>query len=401
MILPCFANTLWVSFYSFLNCKFDNAKIFLLVADIGVTSPPPTSDTKTQKAELEKPLILLSEKTISALQDIIPSLEAAATQRQPLLTIAEDSLAAVKAPGFGDDRNLSPMILLFLPVKLARTTNWISSLKSQPQIYLIRAAITDASTFESKKTKLQELLTKLSGGVALIKVRGHSKDKVGEKKDRFDNALDATRAVVEEGIVPGRGTALLEASKALDGLMLANFELGASMASRLSKSSIFNRLISTSTQPVPVPVLPQSITDSLNSSVDPFKLLANKLNSMAVYASFINSFTNNSSHSKSIEASYEFGKHLGLAFQIVDDISDYTTCDESSGKVANRSDLNEACVVDAPEDKAALPPANKGKRPFAPIMLRRLEKLDITTNKIPDELTQEERARFVRLDIDP
>ncbi|KNE98040.1 hypothetical protein PSTG_08715 [Puccinia striiformis f. sp. tritici PST-78] len=166
------------------------------------------------------------------------------------------------------------------------------------------------------------------------------------------------------------------------------------MASRLSKSSIFNRLISTSTQPVPVPVLPQSITDSLNSSVDPFKLLANKLNSMAVYASFINSFTNNSSHSKSIEASYEFGKHLGLAFQIVDDISDYTTCDESSGKVANRSDLNEACVVDAPEDKAALPPANKGKRPFAPIMLRRLEKLDITTNKIPDELTQEERARF-------
>ncbi|KNE98041.1 hypothetical protein PSTG_08716 [Puccinia striiformis f. sp. tritici PST-78] len=90
----------------------------------------------------------------------------------------------------------------------------------------IRAAITDASTFESKKTKLQELLTKLSGGVALIKVRGHSKDKVGEKKDRFDNALDATRAVVEEGIVPGRGTALLEASKALDGLMLANFELG-------------------------------------------------------------------------------------------------------------------------------------------------------------------------------
>ncbi|KAI7952454.1 hypothetical protein MJO29_004695 [Puccinia striiformis f. sp. tritici] len=194
--------------------------------DIGVTSPPPTSDTKTQKAELEKPLILLSEKTISALQDIIPSLEAAATQRQPLLTIAEDSLAAVKAPGFGDDRNLSPMILLFLPVKLARTTNWISSLKSQPQIYLIRAAITDASTFESKKTKLQELLTKLSGGVALIKVRGHSKDKVGEKKDRFDNALDATRAVVEEGIVPGRGTALLEASKALDGLMLANFELG-------------------------------------------------------------------------------------------------------------------------------------------------------------------------------
>ncbi|KAH9452906.1 hypothetical protein MJO28_008175 [Puccinia striiformis f. sp. tritici] len=88
------------------------------------------------------------------------------------------------------------------------------------------------------------------------------------------------------------------------------------MASRLSKSSIFNRLISTSTQPVPVPVLPQSITDSLNSSVDPFKLLANKL-----------------------KASYEFGKHLGLAFQIVDDISDYTTCDESSGKVANRSDL--------------------------------------------------------------
>ncbi|POV99687.1 hypothetical protein PSTT_13639 [Puccinia striiformis] len=170
MILPCFANT-----------------------HIGVTSPPPTSDTKTQKAELEKPLILLSEKTISALQDIIPSLEAAATQRQPLLTIAEDSLAAVKAPGFDSVSILKDDTILLDGEGQDQATGTINQIEWRCRPY---------------------------------QVRGHSKDKVGEKKDRFDNALDATRAVVEEGIVPGRGTALLEASKALDGLMLANFELG-------------------------------------------------------------------------------------------------------------------------------------------------------------------------------
>jgi chaperonin GroEL len=226
--------------------------------DRGFISPYFITDVKNQKIELEKPLILLSEKKISALQDILPSLELAAQSRRPLLIIAEDidgealaacilnklrgqlSVAAVKAPGFGDNRKsiLGDLGILTggtvfsdeLDIKLEKATPDLFgstgsvTITKDDTIFLngegskemiaarceqIRGVINDSTTSEYDRTKLQERLAKLGGGVAVIKVGGSSEVEVGEKKDRYDDALNATRAAVEEGIVPGGGTALL------------------------------------------------------------------------------------------------------------------------------------------------------------------------------------------------
>ncbi|KIM81641.1 hypothetical protein PILCRDRAFT_821407 [Piloderma croceum F 1598] len=232
--------------------------------DRGFISPYFVTDVKSQKVEFEKPLILLSEKKISLLQDILPSLEAAAQARRPLVIIAEDvdgealaacilnklrgqlQVVAVKAPGFGDNRKsvLGDLAILTggtvftdeLDIKLERATldllgstgsititkddtivlNGEGSKDSiQARCEQIRAIIADPTTSEYDKTKLQERLAKLSGGVAVIKVGGSSEVEVGEKKDRYDDALNATRAAVEEGILPGGGVALLKASLVL------------------------------------------------------------------------------------------------------------------------------------------------------------------------------------------
>lgn len=241
--------------------------------DRGYISPYFVTDVKTQKCEYEKPLILLSEKKISALQDILPSLETAAQQRRPLLIIAEDidgealaacilnklrgqlQVCAVKAPGFGDNRKsiLGDIAILSggtvftdeLDIKLEQATpdmlgsaDAITITKEdtimlngagqksliQDRCEQIRAMISDSQTSDYDKTKLQERLAKLSGGVAVIKVGGSSEVEVGEKKDRYDDALNATRAAVEEGIVPGGGVALLKSSLALKDLKGANFD---------------------------------------------------------------------------------------------------------------------------------------------------------------------------------
>jgi chaperonin GroEL len=229
--------------------------------DRGYISPYFVTDVKSQKVDFEKPLILLSEKKISLLQDILPSLEAAAQARRPLLIVAEDvdgealaacilnklrgqlQVAAVKAPGFGDNRKsvLGDLAILTggtvfsdeLDIKLERATPDLLgsagsvSITKEDTIVLngegakdaiaarceqIRSIITDATTSDWDKTKLQERLAKLSGGVAVIKVGGSSEVEVGEKKDRYEDALNATRAAVEEGIVPGGGVALLKVS---------------------------------------------------------------------------------------------------------------------------------------------------------------------------------------------
>jgi chaperonin GroEL len=226
--------------------------------DRGFISPYFITDVKGQKIDLEKPMILLSEKKISALQDVLPALEIAAQSRRPLLIVAEDidgealaacilnklrgqlSVAAVKAPGFGDNRKsiLGDLAILTggtvftdeLDIKLERATPELFgstgsvTITKEDTIFLngegskeniaarceqIRSVMQDPSTSEYDKTKLQERLAKLSGGVAVIKVGGSSEVEVGEKKDRYDDALNATRAAVEEGIVPGGGTALL------------------------------------------------------------------------------------------------------------------------------------------------------------------------------------------------
>lgn len=241
--------------------------------DRGFISPYFVTDVKAQKVEYEKPLILMSEKKISLLQDILPALEAASQQRRPLLIIAEDvdgealaacilnklrgqlQVCAVKAPGFGDNRKsiLGDLAILSggtvftdeIDIKLEKLTpDLLGStgavtitkddtilLNGEGQKTLInerceqiRAMMNDKATSDYDRTKLQERLAKLSGGVAVIKVGGSSEVEVGEKKDRYDDALNATRAAVEEGIVPGGGTALLKASRILADAQGKNFD---------------------------------------------------------------------------------------------------------------------------------------------------------------------------------
>lgn len=247
--------------------------------DRGFISPYFITDVKSQKVEFEKPLILLSETKISQLQDLLPALEIAATRRRPLLVIAEDvdgealaacilnklrgqvSVACVKAPGFGDNRKALLQDLAIttggsvfsqdIDLKLDKCSfedlgsAASATITKDDTIFLNGAGLKEAiqtradqlraligeTTSEYEKEKLQERLAKLSGGVAVIKVGGSSEVEVGEKKDRFVDALNATRAAVEEGIVPGGGTALLKASKILQGVKTENFdqELGVSI----------------------------------------------------------------------------------------------------------------------------------------------------------------------------
>lgn len=241
--------------------------------DRGYISPYFVTDPKSGKVEFENPLILLSEKKLSSIQDILPSLELSNKTRRPLLIIAEDvdgealaacilnklrgqvQVAAVKAPGFGDNRKsiLGDIAILSggtvfseeLDIKpenatmeLFGTAGSITITKEDTIILngegskdnivqrceQIRTQINDATTSEYEKEKLQERLAKLSGGVAVIKVGGSSEVEVGEKKDRFVDALNATRAAVEEGILPGGGTGLLKASRILDEVKTSNFD---------------------------------------------------------------------------------------------------------------------------------------------------------------------------------
>ncbi|AOA64646.1 Chaperonin required for ATP-dependent folding of precursor polypeptides [Komagataella phaffii CBS 7435] len=241
--------------------------------DRGYISPYFITDAKSGKVEFENPLILLSEKKISSLQDVLPSLELSSKSRRPLLIVAEDidgealaacilnklrgqvQVCAVKAPGFGDNRKniLGDVAILTggsvfteeldlkpenASIELLGTAGSITITKEdtvvlngegstdaiQQRCEQIRGAVEDPSTGEYEREKLLERLAKLSGGVAVIRVGGASEVEVGEKKDRYDDALNATRAAVEEGILPGGGTALLKASRILDSVKGSNFD---------------------------------------------------------------------------------------------------------------------------------------------------------------------------------
>src|SRR5450631_1780568 len=231
--------------------------------DRGYLSPYFITNADKMIAELDSPYILLFEKKLSGLQAMLPVLEAVVQSGKPLLIIAEDvegealatlvvnklrgglKIAAVKAPGFGDRRKamLEDMAILTggqvisedLGIKLENVTlDMLGKAKKvivekenttivdgsgkkvdlEGRITQIRAQI-EETTSDYDREKLQERLAKLAGGVAIIKVGGATEIEVKEKKDRVEDALNATRAAVQEGIVPGGGVALLRAKKAV------------------------------------------------------------------------------------------------------------------------------------------------------------------------------------------
>ncbi|WP_457586341.1 chaperonin GroEL [Ensifer canadensis] len=238
--------------------------------DRGYLSPYFITDQQKMRVEFEDPYILIYEKKLSNLQAMIPILELVIQASRPLLIIAEDvegealatlvvnklrgglKIAAVKAPGFGDRRKaiLEDIAVLTggtvvsqdVGIKLENVTLETLGRAKRVMIEKENTTIVDGAgskadiggrvsqikaqieetTSDYDREKLQERLAKLSGGVAVIRVGGSSELEVKEKKDRVDDALHATRAAVEEGILPGGGVALLRVVNALDGIKVAN-----------------------------------------------------------------------------------------------------------------------------------------------------------------------------------
>lgn len=240
--------------------------------DRGYISPYFVTDTKNQKVELENPLMLLVDKKVSTIQSVLKYLEHASQQQRPILIIAEDvesealatlvinklrgglRVCAVKSPGFGDNRKATMqdiavstgatlisedigMSLEEADVEVLGTAKKVIITKDDTiildgqgektdideRIEAIKQEIDNTSS-DYAKEKAQERLGKLTGGVAVIKVGGSSDVEVGELKDRIDDALCATRAAIDEGIVPGGGVALLNSLNALKGLEGENFD---------------------------------------------------------------------------------------------------------------------------------------------------------------------------------
>ncbi len=234
--------------------------------DRGYLSPYFVTNTEKMTSELEEAYILLHEKKLSSLQPMVPLLESVIQSGKPLLIIAEDvegealatlvvnklrgglKIAAVKAPGFGDRRKAMLQDIAILTggqvisedlgmklenvgIDMLGTTKRVSITKDETtlidgagekseiegRVLQIRQQI-EETTSDYDREKLQERLAKLAGGVAVIRVGGSTEVEVKERKDRVDDALNSTRAAVQEGIVAGGGVALVDAAKALDGV---------------------------------------------------------------------------------------------------------------------------------------------------------------------------------------
>jgi len=238
--------------------------------DRGYISPYFITDADKMRVELENPYILINEKKLSNLQTILPLLEAVVQSGKPLLVIAEDvegealatlvvnklrgglKVAAVKAPGFGDRRKamlqdiavLTGGLVISEDLGIKRENATLDMLGHAKKVVITKDDTTivdgagkkadiearvaqikqqiEDTTSDYDREKLQERLAKLSGGVAVIKVGGATEVEVKEKKDRVDDALNATRAAVEEGILPGGGVALIRSQKVLDQVKTAN-----------------------------------------------------------------------------------------------------------------------------------------------------------------------------------
>ena len=238
--------------------------------DRGYISPYFVTNADKMRVDMEDPYILIYEKKLSALNELLPLLEAVVQASKPLLIIAEDvegealatlvvnklrgglKVAAVKAPGFGDRRKAmlediailtgGTMVSADLGIKLENVTiNMLGRAKKmtidkenttivggagkkadiQARIAQIKAQI-EETTSDYDREKLQERLAKLAGGVAVLRVGGATEIEVKERKDRVDDAMHATRAAVEEGVLPGGGVALLRGIKALEKLKVHN-----------------------------------------------------------------------------------------------------------------------------------------------------------------------------------
>ena len=343
--------------------------------DRGYISPYFITNAEKMVADLEDPFILLHEKKLSGLQSMLPLLETVVQSSRPLLIIAEDiegealatlvvnrlrgglKVAAIKAPGFGDRRKamLEDIAILTggqvvsedLGIKLENvgldmlgTAKKISITKEETTIVegagkkgdiqgrcgQIRAQVEETSS-DYDREKLQERLAKLAGGVAVIRGGGATEIEVKERRDRVDDAMNATRAAVEEGIVPGGGVALLRASKVLDKLEGENNDqkVGIEIVSRALQA----------------PVRQIAENAGVEGSVVVGKLLENRDASIGFDAQ-------SETYTDMVKAG------------IIDPTKVVRTALVDAASVAGLLITTEAMVAEKPEDKAAMPPMPPG-----------------------------------------
>jgi chaperonin GroEL len=342
--------------------------------DRGYLSPYFVTNAEKMTAVLEDPVILLHEKKLSNLQAILPILESVVQSQRPLLIIAEDiegealatlvvnrlrgglKVAAVKAPGFGDRRKamLEDIAILTggqviseeLGIKLENVTiDMLGTAKRveitkenttivdgagtqediQGRVGQIKAQI-EETTSDYDREKLQERLAKLAGGVAVIRVGGSTEVEVKERKDRVDDALNATRAAVEEGIVPGGGVALLRASNAIT-VKGANADQDAGIA-------IVRRALQE-------PVRQISNNAGAEGSVVVGKILENNSKTFGYNA-----------------ATGEYGDLVSLG--VIDPVKVVRTALQDAASVASLLITTEALIVEAPKEAAPAMPGGGG-----------------------------------------
>ena len=341
-----------------------------MLFDRGYLSPYFITNAEKMICDLEDPYILLFEKKLSTLQPMLPILEQVVQNGKPLLIIAEDvegealatlvvnklrgglKVSAVKAPGFGDRRKamLEDIAILTggqvisedIGIKLENVSlEMLGSAKRvaitkeettiidgagtkkdiEARVSQIRTQIED-TTSDYDREKLQERLAKLSGGVAVIKVGGATEIEVKEKKDRVDDALNATRAAVEEGVIPGGGVALLRCTKAVKSLTDANADIQAGINIVLKA--------------LEAPIRQISENAGVEGSIVVSKVLENN------------------AHSFGFDAQTETYTDLVKA-GIIDPTKVVRTALQDAASVASLLITTEAMIGDLPEDKPAMP----------------------------------------------
>ncbi len=341
-----------------------------MLFDRGYLSPYFITNAEKMICDLEDPYILLFEKKLSTLQPMLPILEQVVQNGKPLLIIAEDvegealatlvvnklrgglKVSAVKAPGFGDRRKamLEDIAILTggqvisedIGIKLENVSlEMLGSAKRvaitkeettiidgagtkkdiEARVSQIRAQIED-TTSDYDREKLQERLAKLSGGVAVIKVGGATEIEVKEKKDRVDDALNATRAAVEEGVLPGGGVALLRCTKAIKALTDSNADIQAGINIVLKA--------------LEAPIRQISENAGVEGSIVVSKVLENN------------------THSFGFDAQTETYTDLVKA-GIIDPTKVVRTALQDAASVAGLLITTEAMIGDLPDDKPAMP----------------------------------------------